>query len=106
MKKLLNRNAWGVETWMHHDGETIAIEHKQDVAAILDLNKKLRNEFEGYRDSGDHHHHKIAHIPDVVIVKWRDELGIDVFDPNHADGVKRLLNSNEWAHLRTSEGWI
>src|SRR3546814_18509146 len=100
MKKLLSKNRFGVETWMHHDGETIAIETKQDVSRVLDLNKKIRNEFQGYKDKGDHHFHLYARIPNVVITKWLNEHGIDVYDPDHADAVAKLLNSNESQYLR------
>jgi hypothetical protein len=106
MKRLLNKSWNGAETWMHHDGETIQIERKQDVSALLDLNKKIRNEFQGYADRGDHHFHLYARIPPVVIEKWRNELGIDVFNEEDAPRVQRLLNSNEYQFLRTTEGWI
>lgn len=105
MKKLLSRSWAGTETWYHNDGETVAIETRQDVSKLLDLNRRLRNEFQGYKDEGEHHHHLYARIPPVVITQWRNE-GIDIFDPDHADMVKKKLNDPEWRYLRTTEGWV
>lgn len=105
-KRILTRNArTGVERWMHHDGEKIAIETRQNVAKALDANRKERNAFEGYKDRADHHMHKVAHIPAVVIDAWLAE-GIDVFDPEHADRVWKRLNDPDWRNLRTTEGWV
>ncbi len=105
MKKLLS-NKNGVERWLHHDGETVAIETKQDLSAIFDITRRLRNEFQGYKDKGDQHFHMYAFIPPMIIDKWRNDHGIDVFDPDHADRVKKLLNDPDWRYLRTTEGTI
>lgn len=106
-KRLLSRNPdSGVERWMHHDGERIGIETRQDVTKALDQIARVRNSWEGYRDDGEHHHHRIAHIPNVVIDQWLTEDGIDVFNPDHADRVWKKLNDPDWKKLRTSEGWV
>jgi len=106
LKRILTRNSrTGVERWLHHDGEKIAVETRQDVARALDANLVERNAFAGYKDSGDRHMHKVAHIPAVVIDQWLAE-GIDVFDPEHADRVWNKLNDPDWRKLRTTEGWV
>jgi len=107
MKRILSKNPLtGAETWMHHDGETIAIETKQDVTKLLDINRKLRNEFQGYKDRPGSHHHLYAVIPSVVITQWLTEYGVDVYDPDHEPRVTKLLNDPDWRHLRTTEGRI
>lgn len=107
MKRLLGRDdRTGIERWFHHDGETIAIETKQDVSKALDVCRKIRNEFQGYKDEGDHHHHHVAHFPQVVIDHWREEYGLDVFDPDHSEAVWKKLNDPDWRYLRTTEGWV
>jgi hypothetical protein len=90
---------------MHHDGEKIAIETRQDVSRALDDNLRQRNAFEGYRDRGSHHMHHVAHIPNVVIDQWMAE-GLDVFNPDHAERVWKRLNDSDWRKLRTTEGWV
>jgi hypothetical protein len=103
----LSESFTGTETWFHADGEgNVTIETRQDIAAILEANKRLRNEFEGYQDKGDHHFHHYATIPAVVIEMWRNQYGVDVFDPDHAGAVKRLLNDGDWRALRTTEGTV
>src|SRR3546814_20905436 len=104
MKKLLSKNRFGVETWMHHDGETIAIETKQDVSRVLDLNKKIRNEFQGYKDKGEHHFHLYDRIPNVVITKCLNEPGIACYDPDPSYPAATPLYSNESQSLRQTEG--
>ncbi|MGN7930301.1 hypothetical protein [Sphingopyxis sp. 22461] len=43
-----------------------------------------------------------ASIPVQVIFEWIDKYGIDLFNPNHKEGVKRLLNSSEYRYLRVN----
>lgn len=105
MKKLLNKSWRGHETWFHSDGDKVSIETRQDVTPILELNKKLRNEFGGYNRKGVEWY-QYASIPQVIIEKWRNELGVDVFDPDHAPAVRKLLNDPDWRYLRTTEGAI
>lgn len=84
--------------------ETI-IETVQDVEPILERNKALQNEDDGgWSPSRDLR--RAASIPDVVILKWRRELGVDVFNRNHWPAVKRLLNDPEWRWLRTAPGQL
>ena len=42
----------------------------------------------------------VASIPTVVQLEWLTKFGIDVHDKNHIEGVKRLLNSNEYRYLK------
>lgn len=42
----------------------------------------------------------VATIPVEVQLEWLDKFGIWYLNPDHADGVKRLLNSNEYRYLR------
>ena len=44
-----------------------------------------------------------ASIPASLVLKWRVEEGIDVYDDNDWPAVKRKLNSNEYRYLRTKE---
>lgn len=103
---MLSQSELGTETWFHSDGDKIRIETRQDVSAILEANKRQRNEFQSYKDKGEHHFHHYATIPWVVMERWRNEYGIDVFNPDHAEGVKRLLNDGDWRYLRTTEGTV
>ena len=46
----------------------------------------------------------VARIPLIIIEKWRNELGVDYWNPDHQDRIDRLLNDPEWRWLRTDEG--
>jgi len=48
----------------------------------------------------------VARIPLIIIEKWRNELGVDYWNPDHQDRVDRLLADPEWRWLRTDEGAI
>lgn len=83
--------------------DTTIIESVQDVAPVLERNKALQNaDDRGWSPSRELR--RAAAIPDIVILKWRSEEGIDVFDPNHWPAVKRKLNDPEWRYLRTAPG--
>ena len=73
-----------------------------DVEPILEHNKALYSMNDGY--SPGREWRRAASIPMAIIEKWRNEHGIDVFNPDHMPAVRRLLNSNEYAFLRTAPG--
>jgi hypothetical protein len=73
-----------------------------DVGPNLELNKALYNSGDGYAPSRELR--RAASIPMEVVEKWRNELGVNVFDPNHKEAVRRLLNSREYLYLRTAPG--
>lgn len=91
-----------VATRMHldHDG-LLVIERAQDCTPILDHNKALANDGDGY--SSDRTLRRVASIPLVVVEMWMNE-GINIFDPNHADAIKRKLNDPDNLYLRTAPG--
>lgn len=89
---------------MHIDDDNkVIIERQQDVSPILDRNQQLRNHFSG-KKMGDMQH--IASIPFAVVEEWRNRYGINVFRPNKEDQkrIQKLLNSPEYAYLRTGGG--
>lgn len=100
--ELLDRcNSTGFEKWMNYDDETdsILISYKQDdgiVQAALDRNKHVQGEHHDKREDMWH----AAHIPTVVMYEWLTKHGVNAWNPAHMDGVKRLLNSNEYRYLR------
>lgn len=85
------------------DGKLV-VKRTQDVTPYLDANKQERNSFGDWRPLSGATRRKIAEIPNIVVEKWMRELGVNIFDRNHAKKVQQLLNSNEYAYLRTSPG--
>jgi hypothetical protein len=74
----------------------------EDVGPNLEVNKALYNDGDGYSPSREWR--RTASIPMSIVEKWRNELGVNVFDPDHLPAVRRLLNSSEYLYLRTAPG--
>lgn len=90
----------GMTTWHSYDEETDTtfFRYEQDTSAILDHNKEMQAE--GFDKRSDMWH--AAKIPNVIIMEWLTKHGVRFWDKNHTEGVKRLLNSDEYRHLRTN----
>lgn len=92
-----------INTRFVEDGDGSLIVHREaDVEPILELNKALAASGDGYTPSRELR--RVASIPMAIIEKWRNELGVDVLNPDHMPKVRQLLNSNEYAFLRTAPG--
>ena len=82
----------------HEPTKEMAIEHIQDIKPLIDSNKKLQQE--------DHHiaddFRLSTRIPMTVYYEWKNKYGVDMFDPNHKEGVKKLINSPEYRYLKTT----
>lgn len=77
---------------------------EQDVESILENNKALATHDDGFNKSRDFQ--RVASIPSNIQGMWLQQYGVNVWDPNHADAVMRLLRDPDWRHLRTSPGNI
>ena len=88
------------------DGMVILGHEHADVAPLLDFNKALQNDDDytkrGIKDSWWH----CASIPPIIIEKWKNELGVDVFNKHHMKAVKKLLNQPEYRYLKTTTKMI
>ena len=117
MKRLLDYDAdTGIQTWHdydHHTKETVIAE-VQDVAPVLEANKAARNQGNGgakglnevaQRGIKNNWWHA-ASVPNSVILKWKKELGVDIYNQDHLPAVKKLLNDRDWAYLRTGTGRV
>ena len=107
-KRLIDHDeATGITTWFHDAPEIdgFHVEQTQDVGPILDANKATqslgRSATKSVTENHDMEH--VARIPMMVQYEWVTKYGVDVHNPDHIEGAKRLLNSNEYRYLRTSE---
>ena len=107
MKKRLTFNPeTGLETIFHDEGDKIYIETRQDVSKDLKFNEESRKAHTNYLKKGVEHYH-IAHIPDLFITKIKNEYGLDIFNPEHQEDVKKkILNNPDYAFLRTTPGTV
>lgn len=90
----------GVRKYIRSTGDdygTVEVRYEgYDVPLILSDNKRAQND--GFNRKSEMWH--VGRIPNSVIIKWRAEHGIDIWNPDHQDAVRRLLNSSEWMHLK------
>jgi hypothetical protein len=100
-KRLLSTRA-GIDTWYvpQSDG-TFVIETTQDVAPIIERNKRAQVEFG--KNTRGRDIFPVASVPVVVQYEWLTKHGVNLLDPEHEKAVKRLLNSSEYRYLKTSE---
>lgn len=94
----------GLAHYWHENGEDDgwAVETVQECGDLLDLNREAQNHCNPYNAERDVR--MVARIPLIVIAKWRNEYGIDYWNPDHQAAVDRLLDSSEWCWLRTDLG--
>jgi len=106
MKRLLDYDAdTGIQTWHdydHHTKQTVIAE-VQDVAPVLEAKKVARNQGNGgakglnevaQRGIKNNWWHA-ASVPNSVILKWKKELGVDIYNKDHLPAVKKLLNDRD-----------
>lgn len=84
------------------DGQEYIIDriNRATTKAVIDQNKRIEGAGMGKELR------LAASIPPEVQFEWLDKFGIEFWNPAHADGVKRLLNSNEYRYLRVNHFMI
>ena len=83
----------------HEPTKEFAIEHIQDIQPLVDSNKNLQENDHLMSDEL----RLSARIPMTVYYEWKSKFGVDVFNPNHKEGVKKLLNSADYRYLKTTK---
>lgn len=105
MARLLDAHGDVVERLHFAPDESFAVETAQDVEPTLEANRRARTD----NPSGmgaSRELQRVASIPPVVQMIWLQKYGIRAWEKDHWPAVLRLLNSSEWAYLRTNEGII
>lgn len=90
----------GMTEWISTDEETgeTFIRYEQDVSPILDYNKEMQAESFDKRSEMWH----AAKVPNIVAMEWLTKYGVQMWNPAHKDGVRKLLNSSEYRYLRVN----
>lgn len=81
--------------------EGVVVTRVQDVEPYLRRNRQLAADGDGYSPSREFR--RAATIPNIVVEQWLKQ-GINVFDENDWPKVAAMLDSPEYAHLRTAPG--
>lgn len=93
--------ATGTKTWFsssEDNGGTWQFRYEQDASPILDHNKEMQAESFDKRSEMWH----AAKIPTTVIYEWMVKYGVNLWDKNHKEGVRRLLNHPDYRYLRVN----
>lgn len=94
-----------VKHWRPDGDGGIEIKISQDVAPLLDRNRAMANENDGY--SASREMRRVASIPAILRQKWLIEEGWDCMDTHDPDVARKLmlkLNDPDYAYLRTAGG--
>jgi hypothetical protein len=96
----------GLVEYLHYDeGEDrFALELVSDVAPVIERNKALYNDGDGYAESREWR--RVASFPPIMREIAKQIWGADPFAKGNEDLLKRLLNDPELRHFRTAPGRI
>ena len=92
----------GLTTTMEETEGGFLLRYEQDAEPILDLNHAKRSMGRAYY-AEDPDLHRVASVPLGVAYQWLAKYGVEAWNPDHIDRVKRLLNDPEWRYLKTAE---
>ena len=116
MKRVLDHDpVTGMTTWYEYDAhtDTVTLQEVQDAEPALIANKAIRNHGGGKGRLNEYSREGIkanwwhvATIPNGVIMQWKREKGVDVFNKDHSAAVTKLLNDPDWKYLRTGTGKV
>lgn len=73
-----------------------------DAQTVTDRNSELRKS--GHGNGKDMK--LAASIPLSMVLKWRVEHGVDIFNPAHKKEAKRLINDHQYRMFRVWEGRV
>ena len=82
--------------------DTAIIYSEQDVGLILDINKALANDGDITKRGIKECWWRYFTIPNIVIEKWLNEYGLDVYNKDHWKDVFKKVNEPEWKWLKTT----
>ena len=105
-KRVLDFNPITGETvfFEYNDHESkVTLTHEQDVTPIINKNKRIAGKQDWRKAARKDDLVKYASVPNTIIIKWKQELGVDLFNPDHRKKVFKLLNSPEYSYLKVTD---
>lgn len=105
-KRILDYNPITGETVFFeydHQESKVTLTHEQDVTPVIEANKKAFGTEDWRKRARNDDLVKYASIPNTVIIKWKQELGVDLFNPGDRKKIFSLINSPEYRYLKTTD---
>ena len=105
-KRLIDRDPLtGEAVWYEYKAadDSATITHTQDVAPLLERNRVQAADSDLTAKGIKRDFWRYASIPNIVWLKWKQEKGVDIFDPAHRKAMFALLNDPEYRLLKTTE---
>ena len=87
--------------YLPESGKTV-IYTEQDVTPILEMNKALQNDTDASKQGIKNGWWHYGQIPNIIIEKWKNDHGVDVFNKDHQKAVFKLLNDPQYRYLKTT----
>lgn len=87
--------------WRDDGNGSGSIVSQQDVGPLIEANKQRLNNTPRILKAD---FWPEAFIPDIIILKWLNEEGLNIFDKNAKKQLARKLNDPDWRFLRTRPG--
>jgi hypothetical protein len=96
----------GLEEYLHFDpdGEHFAVELVSDVEPVIERNKALYTEGDGFGPSREWQ--RVASFPPIIREITMQIWGADPFASGNEELLRRLLNDPDLRHFRTAPGRI
>lgn len=85
----------------NHADDSVTIGHHQDCTPIIDDNKRQIIEAD-HTQQIKNDWIKYATIPYALIMKWKNELGVNFMNPEHFPMVMHLINSRDFRDVKTT----
>lgn len=96
LEELIDDGSWnGVKKYLSADDEgNVQVRYEgHDAETIMDRNKRA----DPLNKRSELWH--VGHIPASLGLKWLAEEGLDMWNPDHADGVARKLMDSDYRYL-------
>lgn len=105
MERILDVNPltgeWITFNW-DNAGDKFVIGHHQDTTPIIEQNKRNLLEIDVHRKQAKEEWAKYACVPNIVVMEWKQKYGVDFFNRDHWPKVMSLINSRDYADLKTT----
>ena len=104
-KRILDYNPYtGITTTFEYDhiSDRTTIGREEDVTAYIEYGKELQKHEDYSKDGIKRGWWHYCTFPNIIIEKWRNEHGVDVFNKDHQKAVFRLINQPEYRYLKTT----